>query len=224
MTILRYCEESTSKQIPDDAMTTKIVIPSEPITEGQIGKVNEVLNARLRKHKNELPSNLVQQVLGDASSNLADELLAVIRKRVEAISDMIVRTVKVNRNRSAKDALKATGRNQYVDDSVVKAMPQGKGEETEVVFFKIGRQVSDDELDKEYELRGLKPADPYSQAAVNEADPAFADEHPNGTHWKDKDGKHYFTAFRRFYGERGVSVYRAAYGWRGSWWFAGVRK
>lgn len=196
--------------------------PIEPITDGQIGKVKELLDAKLRKYKKELPSNLVQQVLGDPK--LTDELLSVIRKRIEAISDMIVRTVKVNRNRSAKEALKVTGRNQYVDDSVVKAMPKGEGEETEVVFFKIGRQVSDDELDKEYELRGLKPADPYSQAAVNEADPAFADEHPNGTHWKDKDGKWCFATFDRFADERFVVVSRRGRDWGDGWWFAGVRK
>ena len=37
------------------------------------------------------------------------------------------------------------------------------------------RQISDADLDAEYEKRGLKPADPYSLVAVNEADPAFAE-------------------------------------------------
>lgn len=37
--------------------------------------------------------------------------------------------------------------------------------------------INDAHLEKEYELRGLKSADPYSQSAVNEVDPAFADDH-----------------------------------------------
>ena len=200
----------------------KTITPSEPITEGQIGKLKELLNAKLQKHKAELPSNLMQQVLG--IPELADELFAVIRKRVEAISDMIIRTVKVNRNRSAKEALKATGRAQYVDDSVVKAMPNGEGEDTEVVFFKIGSQISMDNLEKEYALRGLKPADPFSLSAVNEADPAFADEHPNGTQWKDKDGKWCYAFFDRDGDERYLVVDSLDDDWFDYWWFAGVRK
>jgi len=137
----------------------------------------------------------------------------------------IVCTVKVNRKRSAEEALKATGRNQYVNNDVIKAMPQGEGEETEVVFFKLGCTVSENDLDKEYEKRGLKPADPYALAKVNEDDPAFADEHPNGTHWKDKNGKWCFASFlNRWCCEREVYVNHYDNGWHGSWWFAGLRK
>lgn len=198
------------------------ISPSVPITEGQIGKASELLTAKLRKHKAELPSNLMQQVL--QNPEVADKLFAVIRTCVEAISDMIIRTVKVNRNRSAKEALKATGRTRYVDDSVVKAMPNGTSGDTELVFFKIGRQISMDNLEKEYALRGLNPADPYSQAAVNEADPAFADEHPNGTQWKDENGKWCYAFFGRDGGGRLLGVRRNGNGWGDYWWFAGVRK
>ncbi len=196
--------------------------PIEPVTDGQIGKLNQNISARLFKNKKELPSKIFQEVLGD--DTLIDEIYASIRKRVEARSNFIIRVVKVNCSRSAQEAIKATGRNQYLTDSVVKAMPQGKGEETEVIFFKLGRQVSDADLDKEYELRGLKPADPYSQAAVNEVDPAFADEHPNGTHWKNADGKWCFATFYRFDDDRSVYVYFDDDDWSDSWWFAGVRK
>jgi hypothetical protein len=103
-------------------------------------------------------------------------------------------------------------------------MPKAEKDEDEVIFFKIGREVSCSELEKEYELRGLKPADPYSQAAVNEADPAFADEHPNGTQWKDKDGNYCCAVFDRRGVERCVGVGRYGYVWLDYWWFAGVRK
>jgi len=82
--------------------------------------------------------------------------------------------------------------------------------------------VNDADLDKEYASRGLIPADPFSLATVNEADPAFADEHPNATHWKDVNGKLCYAAFSRWFGERGVLVYRFGGGWRDRWWFAGL--
>lgn len=200
-----------------------MTLSKEPITDGQIGKLNQNVTARLLKHKAELPSDIFQQVLGD--DTLLDEIYTSIRKRVEAISGLIVRIVKVNRNQSPKEMLKATGRVEYTDDSVVKTMPKGEGEETEVFFFKVGRQINDNDLDKEYELRGLKPADPYSQAKVNQDDPAFADTHPNGTHWKDKDGKWCFCTFRRWNDdERSVGVHRRGRDWDDGWWFGGVRK
>ncbi len=201
-----------------------IMTPStEPITEGQIGKLSEVLAAKLRKHKNELPTNISQDVLGDPM--LADKLFEVFRRLVEVRSKMIVRTLTVNRTRSAKEALTATGRVQYVTDSAVTEMPNGTAEEVEVLFFNLGRTVSNVELGKEYELRGLKPADPFTLAAVNEADPAFADEKTNGTQWKNAKGKYCFAAFGRWsVGKRVVLVHQDDDAWDGSWWFAGVRK
>lgn len=202
----------------------KTVNPSKPITEGQIGKFYELLSARFRKSP-QLQSKPFQTVLEKQETALVDNLFAVITKMVDAVSEMIVRTVKVNRTLSPKEALDATGRAQYTDKDVVAKMPKGDGEETEVFFFKLGRFVSDNDLDKEYELRGLKPADPYSVAKVNQDDPAFADEHPNGTHWKDEKGKWCCATFRRWDGGvRDVGVHRDDYGWRACWWFAGVRK
>ena len=135
----------------------------------------------------------------------------------------------VNRSRSQQEALEATGRAQYTDRKVVDAMPKGEGNEVEVLFFKPDLSnrnsfISDDDLEKEFDLRGLKPADPISVAAVNEADPAFADEKPHGTHWKDAKGNWCYATFDRWYGKRKVSVYRNARGWDDRWWFAGVRK
>ena len=89
--------------------------------------------------------------------------------------DVIIRRMRVNRSRSPQEALAATGRKQYVTDAVVAHMPRGEGDEAEIFFFKVGRWISDDDLEKEYSSRGLVPADPFSLAAVNEADPAFAD-------------------------------------------------
>ena len=209
----------------DDAMTTKIMTPSvetKTTTEGQITKATANYRAMLEKHAPEFNSEAVQVVLGQPE--LASEMLAVFRKRVEAVSNMVTRRAKVDRNLKPRDALVATGRNLYVDDGVVKAMPKGEGEDSETIFFKVGRWVSDDNLEKEFELRGLVPQDPYTLAKVNQDDPAFADDKPNGTHWKDKDGNWCFAAFDGWGGDRGVDVDRIRSGWSGGWWFAGRRK
>ena len=200
----------------------KTMSPSETITAGQIGKIQEILGAALRKSN--LQSNPTQQVLETQGDVLATELVVVILKRVEAVSNIIIRCVSVNRDHSPQGILDATSRKQYTNSDVVAAMPKGKGGKAEVVFFKLGHYVSDNDLEKEYELRGLKPADSYSIAAINEVDPTFADEHPNTTHWKDTNGNWCYIGFRRWNDRRYVYVYRRAYNWYDSWWFAGLRK
>lgn len=206
---------------------TTIMTPSETTTVGQIDKAVANYRALLEKHSREFEAGAVQMVLGQ--SELAGEQFAVFRRRAEAVSNLIVRKVKVNRSRTPQEALNATGRKQYTDRKVVDSMPNGEGEEVEVMFFKPdlterNGQISDDDLEKEFELRGFKPADPISVAAVNEADPAFADENPHGTHWKNADGEWCFAAFDRWRVERRVSVDRHDGGWGVSWWFAGFRK
>jgi hypothetical protein len=209
-------------------MSTKTSTPSKPVTEGQIGKVQELLGAAMRKHASELPSETVQLIVSQEGDALQADLLAVVLKRVENRANTIVRVVpKLDRTRKPQEVLDATGRAQYTDKDVVATMPSngtGVEENVTVEFFKLSRYVSDDELQRELDERGLT-SDPYAQAAVNEADPAFADEHPNGTHWKNAAGKWCFASFNRYYGdERGVHVYRYGIGWRDDWWFAGVRK
>lgn len=208
-------------------MTDKIMTPSKTMTPGQIDKAVANYRALLEKHSDDFDVEAVQIVLGQ--SELAGEQFAVFRRRVEAVSNLTVRKVKVNRSRSRQEALEATGRVQYTDREVVDSMPKGEGDEVEVVFFKPDLSnrngyISDDDLEKEFELRGLKPADPVSVAAVNEADPAFADEKPHGTHWKDAKGNWCYATFDRWYGKREVYVNRDDDVWYDGWWFAGVRK
>lgn len=203
----------------DDAMA-KTMTASKQMTDGQIENVVSKLRDALRKHRSEFGSEPVQQVLGFA--NLGMELLAPFRKHVEAMSNLIIRRAKVDRNRTPQQVLDATGRNQYTDRGAVETMPKGEGKEVDVYFFNLGRYVSDDELEEEYELRGLVP-DPYAQAAVNEANPAFSDEYPNGCHWK-YDGKWHFATFDGWPVVRHVHVRRYDAAWRGYWWFCGVRK
>ena len=203
----------------DDTMATTMTASIKPVTDGQIKNLVAKFRDAARKHGVGLDGEAFQHALG--VNNIGTELFASFRTRVEAISSMIVRRVKVDRERSPKDALKATGRALYVSDDVVKTMPKAEGDEVDVFFFKIGRSVSCVDLIKEYELRGLAP-DHYAQSAVNETDPAFADEHPNGTQWQNAKGEFCCLTFRRWYGKCHVYCSRNDYDWNDYWWFAGV--
>lgn len=199
---------------------TTVMTPSR-MTDGQIEKAVAHYRDMLRKHADEIgSSDVVQRILGQPE--YLKEQVAVIRKRVELMSSTIVRRVRVDRTRTPRKAIAATGRVEYLSDSVVAAMPRGEGEEVAVHFFKVGRFVSDAALDEEYAKRGLVPADPYSMLAVDESDPAFGDDHPHGTHWKDADGMWCFAACGRWSGRRDVRVYRSVDDWHGDWWFAGL--
>lgn len=195
---------------------------TSPMTSGQIDRACDILRAKLTKHASEFSSDAVQTAFGQ--SELGAEWLAVFRNRVEAVSNMIVRHVKVDRSRTPQEMLDATGRKQYTDSKVVEGVPRGEGEEIDVVFFNVGRRLSEDELEQELSYRGLKSADFYSQAQVHIDDPSFADEHPNGIHWKDAAGKWCFASFGLWLDERNVRVNRRDGGWGGGWWFAGVCK
>jgi len=190
------------------------------MTEGQIEKIVQKLRVALKKHCKEFETDAAQKAT--TAKGLDRSLLGVVRGYVERFSKMVVRIVWVIRTRTPSEAIAATKRREYIDKTVLEEMPKGRGTRTKVIFFQVGRLISDDDLEKEYTLRGLLPADPYSLAAVNEADPAFADDRPNATYWKNKEGKLCYAAFRRSGGERGVEVSRNVSVWFGGWWFAGL--
>lgn len=202
----------------------KTMTPSaeaKAMTEGQIAKAVANYRALLEKHAPELDSQAVQIVLGQP--DFAAEQLAVLRRRVESISKMVVRSVKVNRTLTPQEAIHATKRAEYLNDEVVNGMPHGTLEEVEVCFFPLEKFTSVADVQQILVDRGLEP-DPQALAAVNEADPVFADSHPNGTQWVDGSGKHCYLAFRRWYGERLVDCDRGEFGWSDRWWIGGVRK
>lgn len=204
-------------------MEKKIMTPSQKtMTDGQINKAVARYRALLEKYAKNFDAEAVQTVLGQ--SEFAEEQVALFRRRVEMVSNLIIRHVKVNREIPPQEVLAATGYTQYTNGDVVRDMLKGEGEEVEVIFFKLDRYVSDDELEREYALRGLVPADPYSLAAVNRDDPTLADAKPNCTHWKDIEGKWCFATFNRWDDERNLRVYRRDAEWGDDWWFAGLRK
>ena len=199
----------------------KTMSPSKPITDGQIDKAAEVYRAMLAKHRNELDSKAVQEVL--IRDDYVNEQVGVLRRHAEAASDIVWREVEVDRKMKPQAVIDATGREKYANPESVECMPRGKGKKVRMGFFKLSRFASDDEVAREYELHGLKP-DPYAQAKVNQVDPAFADSRPNGCHWKDARGRWHYAAFNRWVGRRRVDVNRNGNGWNDGWWFGGVRK
>jgi hypothetical protein len=191
------------------------------ITDPQIAKLNGNLRAMLEKYRQEFPADASQAAIENLGC--MKEILSVFRKYVDATSNPIVRIVNVT-DCTAKEALEATGRVQCVDSRVVAAMPKGDVGETELVFFNVGREVSDDDLEQEYALRGLVPTPPFALFKAHQDDPAMADEHPNATHWKEADGKWSCAICDRWRGERYVRVDRRDVGWGARCWFAGSRK
>jgi RNA recognition motif-containing protein len=114
---------------------------------------------------------------------------------------------------------------KYINDDVLKTAPTG-GNLEDVVIFNLGKSVTDDELEKEYEQRGLIPA---TIECLNHFDRSNGKKMDKmkyvGTHWKDAKGNWCYATFHCWNGERGVDVNRDGdLGWHAYWWFAGVRK
>ncbi len=193
----------------------QIMNASEGITDGQIENAVAKLRDALRKHRGEFPSNASQQVLG--VENLGMELLAPFRHRVETVRLIVVRQVIVDRSRTPQEVVNATGRKQSVDGDILATMPQGEGEIMHVHFVPTRCRLSVKEVGAFLAQYGLV-SDPRAQAAVNEADPAFADDHPNGSQW----GDNCCLMFDRWDGKRAVRGNRGRHTWRRIWWMGGV--
>lgn len=200
---------------------SKDMSPSEvrTVTPGQISKLFDLLSAALCKSR--LPSAETQQVMEDQGADIADKFVADVRRRVEAISEIIWREVEVDRDKEPQEVIDATGRVQYVVSEVVKSMPRGKGKKVRVGFFPLRKFTSKEDVQKAIAEHGLE-LDPYAVARVNEVDSAFGDSHPNGTQWADADGNHCYATFNRWSDERVVCVDRREGDWDDNVWVGGV--
>ncbi len=203
------------------------------MTEAQIIRAQKLFGAELRKHRKEFWKKSVQTVLAKDRKDLKEELINVFRGFVE-FRDIIVRKVIVKYSRIPEEAITSTGFSLYHSgsssnaDQIIASIPRNvkKDRVVAVSFFwlsmeEIGPYFTDEHLEHRYRARGLKPADPYSLAAVNEADPDFVAKYgANSTHWKDDKGKWCFVQFDEFKGERKVFVRDDHILEAG--WFAGV--
>jgi len=131
------------------------------------------------------------------------------------------RIVTVNTDLTPQQALGETNGTHHVDSSVLTTAPMGESGEVKVEFIKIGRSVTDDEI--ELELVGTRPATFAEIAKANEDDPALFDTIFNCTHWKGEEGEWCYATFHNFFGERLVYVSRYGAVWDDRWFFARVR-
>ena len=202
---------------------------AEAMSDGQIDKLTDNVRAALRKARLRFPAVNIQKALetGRLDVQIATAVVTAVEESVTKVANTLIRIVfVVDRGRTPNEVLDATKRRKCVNDSVVATMPTGESgmvENVQVEFFKLGRFVSDNQLALEFQERGLIP-DPYAVARVNEDDKAFANEHPNGTHWKDSYGSWCCLTCSRLDGECYVGVGRRGGGWGETWWFGGVRK
>lgn len=198
---------------------------STRMTEEQIVRAQKLFGAELRRHRKEFPEEVVEAVLTQKRAVVQAEFLSIFRKFIKLWSNIIVWTVLVKYGRTPQEAINATDcYARFINDINVK-IPGGGGKKRRVtvIFFRVGKCLDDDNLEKEYKNRGLIPADPYALAAVNEANPDFAYTHHNGTHWKDDNGNWCYIFFKRSWGE--LHVQARCYNkkiWERYWWFAGV--
>lgn len=112
-----------------------------------------------------------------------------------------------------RQILEATGYKLYADEDVLEHSPVGKVQP--VTVFTIGKYIKCAELEKEYAVRGLAPADLISIASSEK--PAYL-----ASQWKDAEGIYCCVTFMRWNGGRDVDVRRYDSGWDGIWSFAGV--
>lgn len=119
---------------------------------------------------------------------------------------IIVRKLKVDRTRTRQQAIHATGRVDYINDEVVGEMPIGEGEEKEVFLIPSNEPRTLDQLEQKFGGKRFALVDPVTLCALNEQDPTLADEYPNATQWRDKNGKVCYALFSIWHGSRGVSV------------------
>lgn len=197
---------------------TKVMTPSEVkvATAKQINKAVANYRAMLEKHASEFQSVPLQMVLGQPE--LAKAQFELLRARVDAMSEIIIRRVKVDRSLTPQQVVDATGYAQYVNDEVLATMPTGEGDEAEVWFIPTKHYVPISEVPAFLAQFGLVP-DPRAQAAVNKEDPAFVDKYQNNNSlWGDSC----CLVFYLWGSKRCVSCHRRVGGVYAGQWLAGV--
>lgn len=179
------------------------------ITDDQIERAVIGLREALCENRNIIPSDIAQMILN--TKNIGLIMFESFRECVKLNSKIIFQDVTTKHNPSHGD-----------EAGVVK-----------LAFFKIdlkkyGEWISEDELENEYRLRCLRPADHNLITTFDKLYPDFSKEKPFGTHWKNNDGC--WCHAEPSFVERVNEVHTSPnHGWGKHkwavdfWWFAGVR-
>ncbi len=115
----------------------KTVTPSvdTQMTDGQIDKAGELFRSILKRFRAELPTDAVQQVLGN--NNIWPELYSVFRKRVEMISNTIVRQVTADGRTGEQFIGALTTANYNIGDYAKQVMRKPEFVTTNGVTYKL---------------------------------------------------------------------------------------
>lgn len=156
------------------------------MTDGQIDKATDIFRAALRKQRDGLSSESVQQAL--SSKDFSVGLFDGFCNHSEKFGNIIIRRVEANRYLSSYTVVHNINGHVFAEEHVLREMPQGNSDSVEVIFLKFNIHTTIVEREMEYERHGLKPVDPYTLAFFNGADDSFATDHSNETHWRDIGG------------------------------------
>jgi len=180
------------------------MIPSlEPISEGQIGKICELISTRLRKTL--IQRKPLQIVLETEAVLMVDKIVTILTNMIRKKSDYFIYRVIVNRKRPPINALLNYAHKHYesmdcVNLDIIKEIPYGKKEGTEDIYlFYMDHYTTN--WESEYEVRGLKPADLFAIVSLNDTNYPLPE---NITRWKGKNGQWCYCSFCKLATATGV--------------------
>jgi hypothetical protein len=199
------------------------------MTDEQIEKLVDKFRIAVRQNCSGFSQETVETALRMHSVGM--ECFTPFRQRIEALDNLIVHTVLINNNRTARQVIDDACfcKEKDCDEDIIDIIPRSSIGEHRVFYFHPreeaydGLWISPEALEKEYEYFGLTP-DPYAVAVDNEANPSFANLNPNLVQWRGSDGNLYYIAFCRSSDVRYVNVGCSNDDFNSGFVFGGVRK
>lgn len=141
---------------------------------------------------------------------------------VGGVRTKVVGSVPVDRTRTPQQTFEALQREEpglILHLKVMAAMPRVEGGFS-ATFVNLGCYVSCCELDEKLAKEGWGLIrDPQGLAELNEANPVFADAHPNGTQWPYVDRTYAYVDFRFWNGAKFVVCSYRDDSWGKDVWF-----
>lgn len=187
-----------------------------------LGSLGDSLITELRNKR--IKPGTAKHVLEMDEGVLFKKLVSIVIDFMEVAVRMTYKIVTVDFERAEDEFNRAIQyKSHHANYEVIREMPKGIGGRTKIYFFKVGREISHDDLELEYASRGLVPVDPYSLTVVNECDIFFVEDHPNMTHWKFND-RWCVASFSKLGAQRYVDVDYANHTLGSKWWCAGILK
>ncbi len=156
------------------------------ISEGQIDRISDSIRAALRKNKSKFLMTDVQEWM----EGLGEQFIHVYARRIKKLKRMIVFDLEIDRAKTPAELLEGSIFAVYPGVMTIGSIPNSRKSKEKIYFFNCesSRPLLEWEYEREFELRGLIPADPHLVVAANLKKPEFHKDHLNGTFWKNTDG------------------------------------